>query len=93
MSSTLVADRIRWSRDRPKITYEARKQLYSEFLTELSTTRDILRAAGREYFAAEVSRQQAANEAFRVSNLYSRRYQVSNIAPPEIVAAATTSVL
>jgi hypothetical protein len=56
-------------------------------------TRDALRAAGRGYHSADVSRQQAANEAFRATSLYSRRYQISISAPPEIVRSATATFL
>jgi hypothetical protein len=91
VGSTLLADRLRWSRDRSKGTFEARRQLYSDFLADLSLTRDAVRAAGRGYHDADVSRQQAANDAFRSANLYSRRYQVSISAPPGVVGAATAT--
>ena len=91
VGSTLIADRLRWSRDRSKATYEARRQLYSDFLADLSVTRDAVRAVGRGYLDADVPRQQAANDAFQSANLYSRRYQVSISAPPEVVGAATVT--
>lgn len=91
VGSTLIADRLRWSRDRSKAIHEARRQLYSDLLADLAATRDAVRAVGRGYHGAEVPRQQAAEDAFRSANLYSRRYQVSISAPPEVVEAATAA--
>jgi hypothetical protein len=89
VGSTLVVDRRRWSRERSKAMYEARRQLYSDFLADLSTTRDAIRAVARGYHPADISRRQAAGDAFGKANLYSRRYQVSITAPEAVVAAAT----
>jgi hypothetical protein len=89
VGSTLIVDRLRWSRERSKAMYEARRQLYSDFLADLSSTRDAVRAVARGYYPAEISRRQAAGDAFGKANLYSRRYQVSITAPEAVVAAAT----
>ena len=89
IGSTLIVDRMRWSREKSKARYETRRQLYSEFLADLSTTREIIRTVARGYHSAEIPRRQAAIEGFRSANLYSRRHQLSITAPPAIVAAAT----
>jgi len=56
VGSTLIVDRRRWLRERSKALFETRRQLYSDFLADLSTTREILRTVALGYHPVEIPR-------------------------------------
>lgn len=89
VGATLVADRTRWKRDHRDRQKETKRQIYAEYLSALSRTRNELRLAARNPQVPLEERARTATEAFKSGGAYELRYQVAITAPPVVVDAST----
>jgi hypothetical protein len=76
VGATTLNDRLKWKREQSKAQYETRSRLYSDYLADLTKTRDAIRLVARGIHAPDVTRHDAADSAFASMNLYARRYQI-----------------
>ncbi|WP_412516238.1 hypothetical protein K8Z49_35315 [Actinomadura madurae] len=88
VSSTLAVERLRWKRGHVDKVQESKRNLYVEYLAALSRTRDELRIAARTSAMPPHRRAERAVEAFKDGRAYELRYQVSVVAPCEIIAVS-----
>ncbi|RAG83566.1 hypothetical protein DN069_21465 [Streptacidiphilus pinicola] len=89
VGATLIADRTRWKRDHRSKEQDTKRQVYAEYLTALSRTRNELRLASRNPQVPAEERARMATEAFKAGGAYELRYQVAITAPPAVVEAST----
>jgi len=82
-SVTLLADRIRWRRDRGQRRVEALRNTYGTYLAALHATSEELRSVSLGEHAPQTSRSSAARAAFRVAQLNACREQLVLLAPRE----------
>lgn len=85
IGSTLLADRLRWRRDREALRQDTRRQAYAAFMAALSDAYSRLHETAREPLPPVESRT-AAHEVFTSSNLYPLRYEIALIAPWDVMA-------
>ncbi|MEU9117095.1 hypothetical protein AB0D04_36405 [Streptomyces sp. NPDC048483] len=84
VGSTLLADRLRWRRDRVNAGQDARRQSYAAFMGALSDAFQKLHEVARgDHDPGEA--QTRAHEVFVGSNLYPLRYQLVLIASWSVV--------
>ncbi|MFF9058561.1 hypothetical protein ACF09K_07625 [Streptomyces sp. NPDC014882] len=85
IGSTLLADRVRWRRDREALDRDTRRQAYAAFMAALSDAYTRLHeTAGDSLPPAEA--RTAAHGVFTASNLYPLRYELALIAPWDVMA-------
>lgn len=84
VGATLLADRLRWRRDREAQRQDTRRQAYASFMAALSEVYSRLHVIAREAGSAPEA-PGAAHEAFASSNLYPLRYELALIAPWEVM--------
>ncbi|GGW35171.1 hypothetical protein CP966_14005 [Streptomyces galilaeus] len=84
IGSTLLADRIRWRRDREALDRDTRRQAYAAFMAALSDVYTRLHETARETLPPAEART-AANEVFTTSNLYPLRYELALLAPWDVM--------
>ncbi|MEU6098588.1 hypothetical protein [Streptomyces sp. NPDC047079] len=87
VGSTLLADRLRWRRDRAALNEDTRRQTYAAFMGALSDVYQRLNVLARDGRPAEEA-QPAAHEVFASGNLYPLRYEIALIAPWEVMDSA-----
>lgn len=87
VGSTLLADRMRWRRDRAALHQDTRRQAYAAFMGALSDAYARLHEIAGDERPAEETRS-AAREVFVSSNLYPLRYELALIAPWEVMDQA-----
>ncbi len=91
IGSTMVADRSRWKRDRRDHEQDVKRQVYAEYMAALSRSRREIRFAASEPGMEVEQRAQLARESFNGGSKYELRYQISVIAPEDVVDAAATA--
>ncbi|MFD9004064.1 hypothetical protein ACFV0T_24385 [Streptomyces sp. NPDC059582] len=84
VGSTLLADRLRWRRDRAALNQDTRRQAYAAFMGALSDAYTRLHEIARDDHPAEEARR-AAHEVFVSSKVYPLRYELALIAPWEVM--------
>ncbi|WP_327181069.1 hypothetical protein [Streptomyces sp. NBC_01334] len=84
VGSTLLADRLRWRRDRAALGQDTRRQAYAAFMGALSDAYQRLDELAHDGRPAE-EKQAAAHEVFVSRNLYPLRYELALIAPWEVM--------
>jgi hypothetical protein len=89
VGSVLLADRLRWNRDRIRDREEARQEAYAAFLAALGDAYQALYDLARANRASVTPRatpsSTVAHDVFRTSNLYPLRYRLVLIAPRDVV--------
>ncbi|MBM9506047.1 hypothetical protein [Actinacidiphila acididurans] len=88
IGSTLVADRARWSRDQRGREDLAQQQLRADFIAAVARSADIVWNIAHQDQPATDDGKRAARQAFREADLYTWRYRVALMSPPEIVAGS-----
>lgn len=84
VGSTLLADRLRWRRDRAALNQDTRRQAYAAFMAALSDVYQRLDELARDGRPTEEKRT-AAHDVFVSRNLYPLRYELALIAPWEVM--------
>lgn len=92
VGSTLLADRIRWNREREDRALEMRKQLYADYSAALSRMRTSLNECAHGGITPD-ERGQRIRELFLEPGAYELRHQLAILAPQEVVEAARTAFL
>ncbi|MGW3580654.1 hypothetical protein ACWDM8_04950 [Streptomyces rubiginosohelvolus] len=90
VGSTLLADRVRWRRDRAGQDLDVRRQMYADYTAALSRIRTALHECVQEDIRAS-ERPRRIREVFLVPGAYEIRHQLAIVAPPEVVEAARSA--
>jgi hypothetical protein len=80
VGSTLIADRLRWRRERAGQSLDVRRQLYADYTAALPR----MRTALHECAQADIP----ASELFLAPGAYEIRHQLAIVAPQDVVEAA-----
>lgn len=86
--SVLLADRVRWQRERAERWSVARREVYAAYLAALQQAGEGLRIVSLGHGPAGTTRDAAARAAFRDAALVPAREQVVLTAPADVVHAA-----
>ncbi|MER7172049.1 hypothetical protein [Streptomyces mesophilus] len=86
VGSTLLAERVRASREESQRRHDLRQQLYADFLAALSRVADELYALGSVPDRNEMKAR--ASEAWRRGDAYPLRYHMTISAPVGMVSAS-----
>ena len=92
VGATNFNERVKWRRDRIKARYESQSKLFSEYLADLTKTRDEIVLVEMGVYPAGLSQKEAASRAFVAANAYPRRYQVRLTVGPELDEPATQAL-
>ncbi|MER5465759.1 hypothetical protein ABT010_34855 [Streptomyces sp. NPDC002668] len=87
VGSTLIADRLRWSRERAGQSLDVRRKLYGDYTAALSRMRTGLHECAQADIPAQ-ERPQRVRELFLAPGAYEIRHQMAIIAPLDVVEAA-----
>lgn len=90
VGSTLLAERVRWRRERAGQDLDVRRQLYADYTAALSRMRTALNECARVDLAAD-ERRSRVRELFLAPGAYEIRHQLAIVAPMEVVAAARSA--
>ncbi|MFC7305800.1 hypothetical protein ACFQVC_16430 [Streptomyces monticola] len=85
VGSTLMADRVRWKRDRAARREDLKRELYGEYLAALTRTRNQLKDLVKARNFTPDERAHQAGELYREGGAYELRYQMSITAPEQVV--------
>ncbi|GGW51961.1 hypothetical protein GCM10010503_31130 [Streptomyces lucensis JCM 4490] len=88
VGSTLLADRIRWKRDQSTRLFDLRRQLYGDYLSALTRTRNELKHIGSSIDLDADERARHAGAAYREGGVPELRYQIAILAPQRVVGPA-----
>jgi len=88
VSATLSSEHMRWRRGRQDADKATKRQTYAEYLAALSLTRNELRLASRRSSIPLEEGSRHAAESFKTGGAYELRYQVTLIAPTEVISAS-----
>jgi hypothetical protein len=91
VAATLLGEQFRWQREKSKLDYSSRHQIYSAFLAALLETYQQTFLLARKKGISSETRTTTAHEAFLNSNVYQMRFQLSLVAPWKIVELAEDS--
>lgn len=92
VGATTLNDRLKWRRERTKALYESRSVLYSDYLADLTKTRDSLRLVARGVQTRGITRRADADDAFASANIYARRYQIRITASKAVADPASATL-
>jgi hypothetical protein len=87
VGATMLADRSRWKRDRSRERDLLRRESYRNYLAAVIQAHEAMRAAALADGSAE-SKRAAITEAFRSADPYVHRFDLSLVAPADVVTAA-----
>ncbi|MFE2017723.1 hypothetical protein ACFW9O_06650 [Streptomyces sp. NPDC059499] len=90
VGSTLLADRVRWRRERAGQNLDVRRQLYADYTAALSRIRTALNECAQVDIPAD-ERPLRVRELFLAPGAYEIRHQLAIVAPPEVVEAARSA--
>ncbi|WP_367325944.1 hypothetical protein [Streptomyces sp. HUAS ZL42] len=85
ISSTLLADRARWRRDRQDRRQAARREIYAEYLTALARTRNGLWEAAHSTTLSPGDRATKARDAFQTGGVYELHNLITITAPEALI--------
>ncbi|MEV0118686.1 hypothetical protein AB0H77_36480 [Streptomyces sp. NPDC050844] len=88
VGATLLADRIRWNRERADRALETRRQLYAEYTAALSRIRTALNESAQASGPRDEEYERQVRELFLAPGAYELRHQMAILAPAEVVEAA-----
>ncbi|AUH40958.1 hypothetical protein [Streptomyces sp. CMB-StM0423] len=89
VGATLLADRLRWRREREDRALESRKQLYADYSAALSRIRTALNEAVHDQTLSGEERRARVRELFLAPGAYELRHQLAILAPETVIAAST----
>ncbi|MEV8362564.1 hypothetical protein [Streptomyces niveus] len=92
VGSTLLADRVRWRRERAGQNLDVRRQMYADYTAALSRIRTALNECAQADIPAG-ERSLRVRELFLAPGAYEIRHQLAIVAPPEVVEAARTAFI
>jgi hypothetical protein len=89
VGATMLADRSRWKRDQGRERDRLRRESYGSYLAAIIKTHEAMRTAAAGDGSPEGKRA-AITEAFRSADPYVRRFELSLLAPADVVGDAVT---
>ncbi|MEV8352392.1 hypothetical protein ACFVTT_04330 [Streptomyces niveus] len=92
VGSTLLADRVRWRRERAGQNLDVRRQMYADYTAALSRIRTALNECAQADIPAG-ERPLRVRELFLAPGAYEIRHQLAIVAPPEVVEAARSAFI
>ena len=87
VGSTLLVDRARFSRDQRQQWQQARREVYVDFLTEVSRTYESLWALGLGEYLGDQPRAAAARQILRTGEIYQARQRLVIVASWPVIEA------
>lgn len=90
----MLADRSRWKRDRSRERDQLRRESYRNYLAAVIQAHEAMRAAaagtdgGNGADGSPESKRAAITEAFRSADPYVHRFELSLVAPADVVSLA-----
>ena len=87
----MLADRSRWKREQNRDQDQLRRESYGAYLAALVQAHEAMRAVAEGSTSSLDSRPAAITEAFQSANPYVRRFELSLVAPADVVTAAVTA--
>jgi hypothetical protein len=91
VTATMLADRSRWKREQSRDRDQLRRESYGAYLAALVQAHEAMRAAAEGGTSSPASRPAAITEAFQSANPYVRRFELSLVAPGDVVTAAVAA--
>ena len=91
VGATLLADRLRWRREREGRALETRRQLYAEYSAALSRIRIALNEAASDASLSGEERRRRVRELFLAPGPYELHHQMAILAPQEVIDASGTA--
>ena len=88
VGATVLADRSRWKRDQSRERDQLRRESYGGYLAAIIQAHEAMRAAATGDADSPESKQTAITEAFRSADPYVHRFELSLVAPAEVVTLA-----
>lgn len=88
VGATLLADRLRWRRERADRALETRRQLYAEYSAALSRIRTALNEAANDASLSGEERKRRVRELFLAPGAYELRHQLAILAPKDVIDAS-----
>ncbi|MFF7200616.1 hypothetical protein [Streptomyces sp. NPDC008141] len=92
VGSTLLAERLRWRRDRITQAHATRQQLYADYSAALSRMRTALSEYAHAVQPVE-ERARRVRELFLAPGAYELRHQLAILAPREVIDASQAAFL
>jgi hypothetical protein len=89
VGATMLADRARWKRDQGRERDQLRRESYGGYISAIIIAHEAMRAAAVGDGPPEGKRA-AITEAFRSADPYVHRFELSLLAPADVVADAVT---
>jgi hypothetical protein len=87
VGATMLADRSRWKREQGRERIHLRRESYGSYLAAIIQAHEAMRAAAAGDDSPD-SKRAAITEAFRVSDPYVQRFELSLVAPADVVEDA-----
>lgn len=87
VAATMLADRTRWKRDQSREQSQLRRESYGSYLAAVIQAHEAMRSAAAGEGSPD-SRRIAITEAFRSADPYVRRFNLSLLAPADVVEDA-----
>ncbi|WP_330467053.1 hypothetical protein OG547_17590 [Streptomyces longwoodensis] len=88
VGSTLLADRIRWKREESTRRFNLKRQLYGDYLSALTRTRNELKNISSSIDLDADERGRQAGVVYREGGVPELRYQIAILAPQRVVGPA-----
>lgn len=89
VGATMLADRTRWKRDQGRERDQLRRESYGSYLAAIIKTHEAVRSAATSHGSPDGKRA-AITEAFRSADPYVHRFELSLLAPADVVEDAVT---
>jgi hypothetical protein len=91
VGATMLADRSRWKRVQSREQDQLRRESYGSYLAAVVQAHEAMRAAAIGADGSPEGKQTAITEAFRSADPYVRRFELSLVAPAEVVTLAVVA--
>jgi hypothetical protein len=88
VGATTLADRSRWKRDQSREQTQLRRESYGRYLAAVVQAHEAMRAAAVSGDISAESGRATITEAFRSADPYVHRFELSLLAPAEVVTLA-----
>lgn len=88
VGATMLADRSRWKRDQSRERIQLRRESYGSYLAAVIQAHEAMRVAAVAGGSSAENKHAAITEAFRSADPYVHRFELSLLAPAEVVKLA-----
>jgi hypothetical protein len=88
VGATALAERSRWKRDQGREQAQLRRESYGKYLAAVIQAHEAMRAAAVTSGSSAADRRAAITDAFRSADPYVHRFELSLLAPEDVVILA-----